>query len=243
MTQVRVLILGIRGLAFAGKDEVRLQLQAMLEGRPVRVIEARYAQRIYEMVGKLCLDAHPLMSKAAKEKPREELGGLSVREMLISCGEGARRYAEDVWVKVWERDVHSQLAEAIEEGHGVVVVVAPDLRKDVERRALYELAHVVAARFPNAITHASVLHVRSVQAQDNRFSEPGTETPLTVLEGEFALENDRTVHRGNLALQLLRALRKMPAAIMDQALPRDPSAHGVAERAIDLREMEEKRHA
>ena len=138
-----VLWIGLTGPAFGGKDFCRRLLQANVTSGTA-VVVARYAEPIYQMIRPLCPRAHSGMGKDAKERPREELGGLSVRQMAIAIGQGARQFDPLVWVNLHraqaERHIQLHLTQHnLEEPFRRVLVIVPDMRFETERAAFDEI--------------------------------------------------------------------------------------------------------
>ena len=111
-----VLVVALHGQAYSGKDESRLLLEALAKQAGSHVIEMRYAEPLYKLAQALVPEAHPLMPKEAKERPRKELGGMSVRQLLVTAGEGSRRFVDDAWVKIHSDQLMRRVTEALEEG-------------------------------------------------------------------------------------------------------------------------------
>lgn len=139
-----VLWIGLTGPAFGGKDFCRRLLQANVT-KGTAVVVARYAEPIYQMLRPLCPRAHSGMGKDAKERPREELGGLSVRQMAIAIGQGARQFDPMVWVNLHRAQAEAAIAAQLQQPQGEelgirrVLVIVPDMRFETERAAFDEI--------------------------------------------------------------------------------------------------------
>ena len=133
--------LAFHGQAFSGKDTA-CRLMTALAGKETHVIVARFAEPIYQMVRALLPFAHSSMSKEEKEKPRPELGGLSVRQLMIATGEGARKYDDRSWCNLWKDQLATAIYEAVMNSMvDKVLVLVPDMRKEAELAIFREVAN------------------------------------------------------------------------------------------------------
>lgn len=199
-----VLVVALHGQAYSGKDESRLLLEALAKQAGSHVIEMRYAEPLYKLVQALVPEAHPLMSKEAKERPRKELGGMSVRQLLVTAGEGSRRFVDDAWVKIHSDQLMRRVSEALDQGHRNILVIIPDLRKETERDVLHVLLKQENSpwQYDDVAWGGTVVHLVPKNAPVNPDPDPGTETPLEVLPGELVAENNHLLGRVNLAMVL-----------------------------------------
>lgn len=209
----KVLFVAFHGPAFAGKDTCCSLLRAMghRAGREGRMsVMARFAEPIYDMIRALVPRANSLMSKEEKELARPELGGLSVRQMAVAIGEGARRYKGDCWIALWQNDVLQQAYQMIQNGFGEVVVLVPDLRKENERQGLMELParllnmlHLNREEWQGTVEAASVVvHIQTRNAPVNAQFDAATETPLDYCDNDLVLMNDHAAGLEALAATL-----------------------------------------
>lgn len=193
----QVIFVAFHGPAFSGKDTCTELLLGLRQERTYGVL-ARFAEPIYEMIGALVPGANSRMSKAEKEQPRPELGGLSIRQMAVALGEGARAFNKSCWINIWADSLLEEVVDTISYGFDKVLVVVPDLRKADERDALHalpaRLMDGMAEAWPESkgkVEAASVLvHVQSRNSPVNEQHDPVTETPLEYEERDLVLMND-----------------------------------------------------
>lgn len=197
MKTINVRLIAFQGKAFAGKDTACGMLREMAEAEGWKVIEARFAEPLYEMVRALVPQAHSQMGKEAKEASRPELGGLSIREMLISIGEGARQYDPLCWIKTWRHAIRQDLGMAVFDGkpETKVLVLVPDLRKQNEAdafRALPESIGVdlVDACGGNVRVNQALIHLRAMNAPVNPSPNAATELDLLPEPEDTIMVND-----------------------------------------------------
>lgn len=195
----KVLFVAFHGPAFGGKDTCCNLLEGMRK-HPTPVLRPRFAEPIYDMIRRLVPGANSGMTKAEKELARAELGGLSVRQMAVAIGEGARRYNASCWINIWRDDLLDEAAEWINRGldnkpleH--LLVLVPDLRRQDEREAFHllpaQLLDRVAPR--RQVEAAAVLvHLQARNAPVNEQFNAATETPLPYEERDLVLMNDHS---------------------------------------------------
>lgn len=210
-----VLLLALHGQAYAGKDEGRRLLRAMAElsGSGVKVIEARFAEPIYRCIAALDNSVTPFLSKEGKERPRQLLGDLSVRQFAVGIGEGVRSYNDSSWVKILQASAAKQIGDALtNEGHDLVLVLVPDMRKEQERAGFYELANEICAGwiFPACQAMGTVLHLKGVNGPKNPNPNPATETELHRPDEEPLVVNNHSEGKKSYALGLWGALLDLP---------------------------------
>lgn len=203
---IRIAFVGLHGPAFSGKDTA-LHILRALSTPTTRVIEARLAEPLYKMIRTRVPGAHSGMSKREKELPRRELGGLSIRQMAVAIGEGARKYDDYTWVSLWVNQIAQELQNGINHGVENFLVVVPDLRKAQELELFDQLgdAHILfaAGLSPVSLGTGSVLvHIEPKNAPVNDQVNAATETPLPFRMGrDLKVVND---HRAGLPLYILQ---------------------------------------
>ena len=207
MKHFNVRLIAFQGLAFSGKDTACGMLKAFAESKGHQVIEARFAEPLYEMVRALVPTANSNMPKEEKEAPREELGGLSIRQMLIAIGEGAREYDPLCWIKAWRNSLLADLDLAAGGAKRDILVLVPDLRKENEAEAFRQLAPLAATAVsedPETTCHvtATLVHLRALNAPENPNPNPATEVLLEPKVGEVVMVNDHKQGLQQLATQL-----------------------------------------
>lgn len=199
----KVLFLALHGPAFSGKDTCA-EILRHLRSKGTAVVESRFAEPIYQMIRTQVHDANSRMSKAAKEALRPALGGLSIRQMAVAIGEGARQYEQDCWINIWRNESLNRVGDSLlVHGAGKVLVLVPDLRKEGERQAFHrlpaELLDLMLDAFPESqgkVEAASVvIHVQARNAPVNAQHNAATETPLAIEERDLVVMND---HAGGL---------------------------------------------
>lgn len=177
---MKVVVIGVHGPAFSGKDEV-LKLLKTLAPKDTVVIEARFADPMYEMLRPLL----PLvilssdMPKEEKHKPRPELGGLSIRQALIAVGEGFRGFQADAWCQMLVERMFDQIDDV--PFHKSVVVICPDLRRENEAWALREI--------PQRETPLT-LRISPVNSPVNEHHHGATESPIPRQPRDVEIIND-----------------------------------------------------
>lgn len=211
----KVLFVAFHGPAFSGKDTCTRLMRSMVH--PERAEEGgnstsvvRFAEPIYDMIRALVPHASSYMSKEEKERPRAELGGLSVRQMAVAVGEGARRYKGDCWIEMWQREALAEALQLIEDGVERVVIFTPDLRKENERQGLLSLPplllnnlHLMRDKWDGLVQAASVVvHIQTRNAPVNAQFDAATETPLEYRDNDLVLMNDHAAGLEALAATL-----------------------------------------
>lgn len=196
----RILFLAMHGPAFGGKDTACELLTAM-RGKGTGVVVSRFAEPIYEMIRTRVPEANSRMTKEEKERPRAELGGLSIRQMAVGIGEGARSEDADVWIKLWVRKCLEDVTDhLLALGVPNVVVLVPDLRKEGERLAFDRLPEQLMCKLDEAFPDqrgkcwaaAKVVHIKPRNAPQNAQFNAATETPLVVRENDLVVHNDHS---------------------------------------------------
>lgn len=213
----QVLFLAVHGPAFSGKDTLCTLLSGMAK-RPVTVIEARFAEPIYAMIRTRVPEANSRMTKDEKECPRAELGGISIRQMAVGIGEGARQADADVWINLWARKCLDDVVDCLLRGATHVLVLVPDMRKEGERQAFMDLPIRLSRGLYEAFPHrvdgvsiaAHVIHLRAVEAPENSQFNAATETPLEVRNCESLLINDHSKGVLNLSRELSLLIKTLP---------------------------------
>lgn len=182
-----IMMVGTAGPAFSGKDTVCNAIRATLK-KSVHVIDARFAEPIYEMVRALVPWAYSGLSKEDKERALPELGFLSIRQMMFKVGEAAREVNPACWIDIWRHQIIQQLADLAEcapDTH--VLILVPDLRKDNEREAFHQLACSLDIPQYNRL----LTHMRSINGPTNSQVNAATEQELAeVGPREWELFND-----------------------------------------------------
>lgn len=220
-----VLIVALHGPAMSGKDTAAKMLRWEADPR-VAVRELRFAEPIYQMIRTRVPEARSEMSKEEKERLRPELGGLSIRQMAIAIGEGARRYRDDSWVQIALNQLADQLRFEAAAGHHVLVLV-PDLRKAAEVEGLVQATspswagqHGVAAR-----VRLVVAHIQPINAPQTGQYDAATETPLPFGPHSVRVVNDHAKGLFSYAASLFDALRVYDFEILEQFLTEKPNLH------------------
>lgn len=185
---MKVVIIGLHGPAFSGKDSAANLLRCAARN-DVAVIEGRFAEPVYQMIRTRLPSAYSGMSKAEKEKGRRELGGLSVRQLALAIAEGSRKFDKNVWANIWQASLTRQLQQLKEDGHSRVLVLVPDLRMEHERDAILR---AVSKDRDLEVIH-QILHIRPVGSESVDNPCPVTEAGLQVLDGEIIVTNDHSM--------------------------------------------------
>ena len=247
----QVLFLAMHGPAFSGKDTVCTLLSGMAK-REVTIIEARFAEPIYTMIRTRVPEANSRMTKEEKECHRAELGGISIRQMAVGIGEGARQADPEVWINLWSRKCLDDVVDCLLRGATHVLVLVPDLRKEGERKAFMDLPMrlqtVIQEAFPHRAaeiaTAAHVIHVRAVEAPENAQFNAATETALGVQNHESLLINDHSKGMVNLSREVGHLARTLPGRIghlssemLDEALWIDAFDRGQWREKYDGRRL------
>lgn len=198
---MKVLIVGLHGPAFSGKDTAAHLLASAVK-KDVVVVTARLAEPIYQMIRTQLPSAHSGMSKAEKERPRRELGGLSVRQMAIAIAEGSRKSNPMVWVNIWREQLNSNLEYLDSTGQRHVLVLVPDLRMEHERRALESANGTITG----AELGGRILHIKPIGAERLDNPCPTTEAALVVKAGEAVVTSDHRAGLDKYAAELMTGL-------------------------------------
>lgn len=212
----KVIIVGFHGPAFSGKDTACKLLAEMADRTQVAVINTRYAEPIYSMVRTLVPEACSDLPKEAKERPRPALGGLSVRQMTVAIGQGARQFNSTCWVEIWQNQVLKAVQDALLVGAERVLVLVPDMRFKNERKAFDEIAISLLEKleefqYPYAVSAASLLlHVQPVNGPVNAQFDKATETLMGVRQRDRVVINDHNLGLAGLAGSLQAALMSDP---------------------------------
>lgn len=209
MKHFNIRLIAFQGLAFSGKDTACNILKGAAAHVNHQVIEARFAEPLYEMVRALVPCASSQLPKEEKEAPREELGGLSIREMLIAIGEGARQYDPLCWVKAWRASLLEDIDLAVGGAKRNILVLVPDLRKENEAEAFRQIVPLVATAAsgdPETTCHvtATLVHLRALNAPVNPNPNAATEVLLQPKFGEPVIVNDHSQGLQAFADQVLR---------------------------------------
>lgn len=217
MKHFNIRLIAFQGLAFSGKDTACNMLKAAA-GAGHQLIEARFAEPIYEMIRALVPGANSQMTKEEKERPREELGGLSIRQMAVAIGEGARQYDPLCWIKAWRSSLLEDLGLAVGGSKRDILVLVPDLRKENEAEAFRQLAPQVAVAVsedPETTCHVTttLVHLRALNAPPNPNPNPATEVLLEPKFMEPVIVNDHSLGLQGLADQVLNLFNQEIARV------------------------------
>lgn len=208
MKHFNIRLIAFQGLAFSGKDTACNMLSGYAQMHEHQVIVARFAEPLYEMVRALVPCASSQLPKEEKEAPRDELGGLSIRQMLIAIGEGARQYDPLCWVKAWRASLLEDIDLVVGGAKRNILVLVPDLRQENEAEAFRQIAPLVATAAsadPETTCHvtATLVHLRALNAPSNPNPNPATEVLLEPKFGEPVIFNDHSHGLQGLADQVL----------------------------------------
>lgn len=235
-----IAIIGMHGAAFSGKD-LACQILRAATHQDVVVIEARVAEAIYGMIRTLLPQAHSGMSKEDKELRREELGGLSIRQMAIAIGEGARKWSETSWVTLWETRLCNDIKLAVAVGAKKILVLVPDLRKDAERRTFYRLAATAKEISDDSFWPEGPINSASqlvmLQAENGQVNEQfnsATETQMETWAMDVEVVNDQAQGPAAYCGSLLRALAfsERMGFMFSEIFDENLKFHDIAERAM-----------
>ncbi len=201
--KAQVLFVAAHGPAFSGKDSVCKILANFADH--CQVVEARFAEPIYEMVRSQVPEANSQMSKEDKERLRPELGGLSVRQAMVAIGEGFRQYDKECWIKLWRHSLITETVQAIADGYLQVVVLVPDLRKADELKAFDNLPADLAIAMTKRLDELQpsttqpllqadtlLFHIYGQNAPENAQVNEATETRLAEAPNDLLIINDHS---------------------------------------------------
>lgn len=185
---MKVVIIGLNGLAGSGKDTALTYLRAAAPSTTT-VLEARMAAPMYAMLQTLMPMVDPqTLTPTDKAEPRRELAMLSIREFMVALGEGLRAKKEGFWSSLFWTDVFDQLGD-VPDGHDALVV-CPDLRTMDEVKTIINMGE-----FLNKLqdTQAEVRFVNIIArgGPENPHHHAATEDALADFEFDVKVTNNR----------------------------------------------------
>lgn len=136
---MKTIIIGIHGKAYSGKDTLAEALRPLLlEQFPdARIEELRFAEPLYDMLRTRMPEAGSHLSKAEKELPRPELGGLSQRQALLAMGQGFHNVNPMTMPHIWAYDMRDMINTYTQDKvTSRLFVLVPDVRRDDEAQTL-----------------------------------------------------------------------------------------------------------
>lgn len=136
---MKTIIIGIHGKAYSGKDTLaEALLPLLLEQFPdARIEELRFAEPLYDMLRTRMPEASSHLSKAEKELPRPELGGLSQRQTLLAMGQGFHNANPMTMPNIWAYDMRDMINTYTQDKvTSRLFVLVPDVRRDDEAQTL-----------------------------------------------------------------------------------------------------------
>lgn len=136
---MKTIIIGIHGKAYSGKDTLAGALRPLLlEQFPdARIEELRFAEPLYDMLRTRMPEAGSHLSKAEKELPRPELGGLSQRQTLLAMGQGFHNVNPMTMPRIWAYDMRDMINTYTQDKvTSRLFVLVPDVRRDDEAQTL-----------------------------------------------------------------------------------------------------------
>lgn len=231
----QVLIIALHGQAYSGKDTAAQILRAAAVPG-VEISQTRFADPIYSMIRTLVPFAHSGMSKEDKERSRTALGGLSVRQMAIAIGEGARKYRDDSWVLIAQRAIMEIARPDLSMAPHLILV--PDLRKEAECEMLTQMHGRVwrPARDEQGVAktvefNTLIVHIDAVGGVKTDQYNAATETPLKGTYRSLDVLNDQRRGLADYAERLMAEIFRFDFTLAGEFFHHQIDCHRLAEQA------------
>lgn len=178
-----------------GKDTCTALLEKILNDSNIKVKTSFFAKMLKDQVAtKYGLDFHKMGDDGYKNSKPSHLNGLTVRDVLIKEGCGARA----IWQNVWAFPVYSEIL-----GSKADVGIVSDFRYPNEYSCFDECFGIVNSNLKNKIEKPKVIKVL-VHKPNGKFVNDGADDQLPDIDPywDIVILNDDTTDNWKLNLEL-----------------------------------------